>query len=265
MMESNSRGARWWRWFIAFVCALAASLLAGLFLLQTAQEPGAGLSGIVPALIGMSVVGGLVFYLVARSAIAAVLVGVGLPATFAAILYIALWIAFSPHSEKYPKGPVTSIEPLTTFSDFPVYWLGRTYNGVDLTQIHTQTEPGTGPAHTGMYLTYGYGVCTSEGLEQRCSSTPILLVVEPTGASARVDCRSRGASDRYLRTADVLITAYGSAPPSKQDLLRDLSLANVSRFPDARDVDSIDYARFRSPCANVTPEPTPPSSPPVSP
>lgn len=265
MTESRSPRRRWWRWLAAFVCAVPASYLTALFLLQTAQEPGAGLSGIVPALIGMSVVGGLVFYLVARSAIGAVLAGVALPATFAAIVFAMLWIAFSPHSEKYPKGPVTSIEPLTTFSDFPVYWLGRTYNGLDLTQIHTQTEPGTGPAHTGMYLTYGYGVCRSKGLESRCSDTPILLVVEPTGASPRVDCRSRGASDRYLRTADVLITAYGSAPPSRQDLLRDLSLANVSKFPDARDVDSIDYARFRSPCADVTPEPTLPVSPPVSP
>lgn len=208
----------------------------------------------------MSVVGGLVFYLVARSAIAAVLVGVGLPATFAATIFIMLLIAFSPHSEKYPKGPVTTIEPLTTFSDFPVYWLGRTYNGLNLTQIRTQTQ-GPGTLHTVMYLTYGYGVCRSKGLDERCSDTPILLIVEPASADPRIDCKNQRASDRHLWTADVSIEAAGNAPPSKQELLRDLSLANASKFPDAKELGSIAYAQYRGPCANFTPEPTLPGSP----
>ena len=260
MTESRSPRRRWWRWLAAFVCAAPASYVTGLFVLGTAT----GLSAIVPAMIVASVVGGLVFYLVARNAIAAVLVGVGVPAALAAFLYVFLFFAFREHSEKYPKGPVTSIEPLTAFSEFPVYWLGRTYNGLDLTQIHTQTQ-GPGDLHTVMFLTYGYSVCRSKGLEQRCSSTPILLVVEPASAGSRIDCRNQGASDRHVWTADISIEAEGSAPPSKQDLLRDLSLANASRFPDAKEVGSIAYATYRSPCASFTPEPTLPVSPPVAP
>ena len=217
-------------------------------------------------MIGASVVGGLVFYLVVRSAIGAILAGVGLPATLAALLLISLFWAFREHSEKYPKGPVTSVDPLTTFSEFPVYWLGRTYNGLDLTQIHTQTEsPQTeshiGPLHTVMILTYGYGVCRDKGLESRCSSTPILLILEPACAVARMRYWRQDTLDSYVWTPDVSIRAEGSAPPAKQDLVRALSLANVSKFSEATIVDSITYdARFRSRCGDAEAAPTLPVS-----
>ena len=204
--------------------------------------------------------GGLVFYIVARNAKGAALFGMGMPAALAAFVYILLFLTFREHSQKYPKGPVTSIEPLTAFSEFPVYWLGRTYNGLDLTQIHTQTQ-GPGTLHTAMFLTYGYGVCRSKGLDERCSDTPILLIVEPASADPRIDCRNQRASDRHLWTADISIEAAGNAPPSKQELLRDLSLANASKFPDVKELGSIAYAQYRGPCANFTPEPTLPVSP----
>lgn len=260
MTESRSPRKRWWLWLAAFVCAVPASGLAGLLVLGTAT----GLSAIVPATITAGVVAGLVFYAIARNAIGTLLVVVGVPAALAAFLFAMLFFAFREHSETYPKGPVASVEPLTTFSEFPVYWLGRTYQGLELTQIRTQTD-GPGALHTVMYLNYGYSVCRSKGLEQRCSDTPILLVVEPVSSAPRADCRSRGSSGRYLQTADVLITASGSAPPSKQDLLRDLSVANASKFPDAKEVDSTAYAQYRNPCANFTPDPTVPVSPPASP
>ena len=264
MTESRSPCKRWLRWLAAFVCAVPASGLAGLLVLGTAT----GLSAIVPATISAGVVAGLVFYAIARNAIGTLLVVVGVPAALAALLFAMLFLAFRDHSETYPKGPVASIEPLTTFSEFPVYWLGRSYNGLDLTQIHTQTE-GPGTLHTVMYLNYGYSVCRSKGLEQRCANTPILLVVEPVSSAPRADCRNQGGSERYLWTTDVLIRAYGDAIPSTQELLRDLSLANASTFPEAKEVGSTAYAQYRNPCANFTPEPTlpvsPPSSPPVSP
>jgi hypothetical protein len=205
----------------------------------------------------MAVVGGLAFYLVARSAIGAVLVGVGFPATFAAFVFISLFLAFREHSEKYPKDPVTSIEPLTTFSEFPVYWLGRRYNGLDLTQIQTQAESSyppihNGPMHTVMYLTYGYGVCRDRGLESRCTGTPLLLIVEPACGVSRMNYQRN--PDEYAWTPEVSIEVQGSAAPSKQDLLRDLSLVNGSTFADTTVVDSATYdTTFRSRCGDAAP------------
>jgi hypothetical protein len=212
-------------------------------------------------LIGTSVVGGLVFYLVARSAIGGVLVGVGLPATFAAFVFISLFWLFPEHS-KYPKGPVTSIEPLTTFSEFPLYWLGRRYNGLDLTQIHTQaespqTENHIGPTHTVMYLTYGYGVCSNRDFDSRCTNTPLLLIVEPACGVPRINYQR--SPDSYAWTPDVSIRVVGSAAPTNQDFLRDLSLVNVSKFPDAKVVDSITYeTKFRNLCGDAAAGSTPP-------
>jgi hypothetical protein len=244
----------------AFVCALPTAYVTGLLILGRAT----GLSAIVPALILSAVMSGIVFYLIARNAIGAVLIGAGLPVALVALFYISLVWSFREHSEKYPKGPVTNTEPLTSFSEFPVYWLGRTYNGLDLTRISAQAG-GPGSLHTTMYLTYGYGVCTSKGLEERCSSTPLVLIVEPASAEPRVNCRNYDVLDPYLWTADVSIAAGGTAPPTKRELLRDLSLANASKFPNAKEVGSVDYVQYRGPCANFTPEPTLPVSPPVSP
>ena len=144
---------------------------------------------------------------------------------------------------------MTSIEPLTTFSDFPLYWLGRTYNGLDLTQIHTQAES----PHTVMILTYGYGVCTSRGLDEHCTGTPILLIVEPACGVPRIHYQR--SPDDYAWTPDVSIRVEGNAPPARQDFLRDLALVNVSKFPDVKVVDSITYdTQFRNRCGDAAAE-----------
>jgi hypothetical protein len=224
---------------------LPASYLTGLFLLETLQI---GRAGVIVALLGISVAGGLVFYVVARSAIGAILAGVGLPIALAAFVIMTF---SQDRSQKYPKGPVTSIEPLTKFSDFPVYWLGRTYRGLDLTEIHTQTERSRGPAHTVLYLTYGYGVCSNRGFDSHCTSTPILLILEPACAVPRIHYGSQGSPDSYVWTADVSVRTEGRTPPAKPDLLRDLSLVNVSKFPDVGLVDSKTYdAKFRARCGD---------------
>jgi hypothetical protein len=254
MIESSPRRARWWRWPVAFVCAFAASYLTGLLLFLLQRQT--ALSTIGPALIGTSVVGGLVFYFVARSVIGAVLVGVAsLPATLA-FVFISLFFII-PANSKYPKGPVTSIEPLTTFSEFPVYWLGRRYNGLDLTDIRAGAEPSyspvhNGPTHTVMFLTYGYGTCSNRDFDSRCTGTPLLLIVEPACGVSRMNYQR--SPDTFAWTPDVSIEVQGSAAPSKQDFLRDLSLANVSKFPDAKVVDSATYdTTFRSRCGDAAP------------
>jgi hypothetical protein len=207
-------------------------------------------------LIGLAAVGGLVFYLVARSAIAAVLVGVALLPAALAFALISLFFLTPAHS-KYPKGPVTSIEPLTTFSEFPVYWLGRTYNGLDLTDISTGAESSyppihNGPTHTVMYLTYGYGECSNRSFDSRCTGTPLLLIVEPACGVSRGNYQR--SPDEYAWTPDVSIRIQASAAPTRQDFLRDLSLVNVSKFPDAKVVDSITYdTTFRSRCGDAAP------------
>jgi len=93
---------------------------------------------------------------------------------------------------------------------------------------------------------------TSGLLDSHCTNTPLELIVEPACEVPRMNYQR--SPDEYAWTPDVSIMVYGSAAPTKQDFLRDLSLVNVSKFPDATVVDSITYdTTFRSRCGDAAP------------
>jgi hypothetical protein len=259
MTEFASRWRPLLRWLIGFVCALMATWLAGLVLLESTTA-GAGLAVL---LVGTCAAAGLSFYVVTGAKIGAVFAGLVIPLA----LFALVALAFSAdRSHTYPKGPVESVEPLTAFSDFPLYWLGPTYQGLELTEIHTQVEEFDVPAHTVMYLTYGYGVCDDRGFESRCTNTPILLIEEPACSVARINYIGQGEPHIYVWTSKVSIRAEGTAPPPVQVLLRDLSLVNSAQFPDATVVDSKTYdAQFRSLCDPPTTASPTPAGPPRRP
>lgn len=162
-----------------------------------------------------------------------------------AVVLAVAGITQSADTEPVPASPhgTLAIEQVPGFSDFPLYWLGTSFEGLPLTRIVSAAPvpprggPGDVPAGPGptRAVSFTYGACRG------ASCTPPLRVLvrpacaveaaRPAEAARRLHVRgvpvvARG--DRYiLRTGSVAVTASGRDAHRRLHALERMRSANV--------------------------------------
>ena len=136
----------------------------------------------------------------------------------------ASWFAVDvSRSHNFPAGPVENTEQLTDFSAFPAYWLGASYNGLPLTQLHVDSQG----------VSLGYGYCKTPGgflgLYNYCTPPLGVAVVSPCRYPQQPYALS-APGPRWASSVGVHVT---NVPPgmSVEKIIEDLTLANARRFP----------------------------------
>ncbi len=98
-----------------------------------------------------------------------------------------------------------TIEDARQFNEFPLYWLGETYQGLPLRKIIRYTydpDPSGPPALAENLVLFIYGSCTPTGQEGGCPP-PLSIRVEPycSRPPESISSRAKVGSTFYVRSA----------------------------------------------------------------
>lgn len=163
----------------------------------------------------------------------------------AAVLGLAAGCDSGDRSARVPEGPI-ELGSVRQFSEFPLYWLGRSFDGLPLTEVEDPRKQlaDTDPAHP-RSVSFTYGTCEPPRDEGGCAA-PLQVTTEVGARPERYDVPSQrievlgvpgriiGGGELELYTGRHIIAIVGDDEGRLRDAVGALRRANPPGPPVER-------------------------------